>query len=76
MATHILDARGLMCPEPIRKAECFVRELTPGATITVLATDPASAIDFEAWCRQRGHVYHRCEDSGQWLEITIQKKSV
>ena len=73
MANCILDARGLMCPEPVHKAERLLRELAPGASVTVLATDPASAIDFEAWCRQTGHTFHRCEDSGQWLEIHIQK---
>ena len=72
-AKHILDTRGLMCPEPIRMAEGLLPKLAPGTTLTVLATDPASAIDFEAWCRQTGHIYHRCEDTGRWLEIHIQK---
>ena len=72
-AEHTLDARGLMCPEPVHKADRLMREMAPGDTMTVLATDPAAAIDFEAWCRQTGHVYQRCEDTGRWLEIHIQK---
>ena len=73
MSVQILDARGLMCPEPILKAEIAVRALTAGTELLVLATDQASPIDFEVWCLQKGHCYLGCEDSGQWLEIRIRK---
>jgi len=70
---HVLDARGLMCPEPIREAELALRALPSGTRLSVLATDPASPIDFEAWCFHQSHHYLGCEDRGDWLEIRIQK---
>jgi TusA-related sulfurtransferase len=39
----------------------------------VLATDPASPIDFEFWCLQHGHAYLGCTDTGAWLEISLCK---
>ena len=37
-----LDARGLLCPEPIRLAELAIRQLSAGAILSVQATDPAA----------------------------------
>jgi tRNA 2-thiouridine synthesizing protein A len=70
---HIIDARGLVCPEPIHKAELAFRALAPGALAMVLATDQASPIDFEFWCLQHGHAYLGCTDTGAWLEISLCK---
>jgi len=70
---NIIDARGLVCPEPIHKTELAFRALAPGAPATVLATDPASPIDFEYWCLQKGHAYLGCTDRGAWLEISVCK---
>lgn len=55
MADHTLDARGLNCPLPILKARKALKEVPPGGTLEVLATDPGSVADFEAFCRQTGN---------------------
>ena len=55
MAEHTLDARGLSCPLPILKARRALDGLDPGDTLEVLATDPGSVADFEAFCRSTGH---------------------
>lgn len=52
---HLLDTRGLMCPEPLRLAQLRLQELLPGAILRVLADDPAAPIDFEFWCLRRRH---------------------
>ena len=45
-----LDVRGLMCPLPVLKARKALKRLAPGTTLEVLATDPASVIDFKHFC--------------------------
>ena len=49
-ADETLDVRGLMCPLPVLKARKALKRLAPGTTLQVLATDPASVIDFKHFC--------------------------
>ena len=49
-ADETLDVRGLMCPLPVLKARKALKRLGSGATLTVLATDPAAVIDFKHFC--------------------------
>lgn len=49
-ADETLDVRGLMCPLPVLKARKVLKRLGPGVTLAVLATDPASVIDFRHFC--------------------------
>jgi tRNA 2-thiouridine synthesizing protein A len=53
--TTILDTRGLNCPLPVLKANKALRGMAPGATLTVLATDPAAVKDFPAYAEETGH---------------------
>jgi tRNA 2-thiouridine synthesizing protein A len=55
MADKTLDAKGLNCPLPILRAKKTLKELTAGQTLEVLATDPGSVADFEAFCRTTGN---------------------
>ncbi|MDT7836388.1 sulfurtransferase TusA family protein [Aquabacterium sp. OR-4] len=50
-----LDTRGLNCPLPILKAKKALAELQSGDLLKVLATDPGSVRDFQAFCRQTGN---------------------
>jgi tRNA 2-thiouridine synthesizing protein A len=70
-----LDARNLMCPEPILEAQAAIADLAPGTSMVVLATDLAAPIDFEVWCQQKGHRYLGSSNSEDWLEIRLIKKS-
>ena len=65
MADHTLDAKGLNCPLPILKARKALKEVPAGGTLEILATDPGSVADFEAFCRQTGNelVEHSEDDS-------------
>ena len=51
-----VDARGLNCPLPILKAKKALAELQTGELLKVLCTDPGSVRDFQAFCKQTGHV--------------------
>ena len=50
-----IDARGLNCPLPILKAKKAIAEVPKGGVLEVLATDPGSVADFEAFCRATGN---------------------
>ncbi len=51
-----LDARGLNCPLPILRTKKALTTMNPGQILRVLATDPGSVKDFEAFARQTGHL--------------------
>jgi tRNA 2-thiouridine synthesizing protein A len=50
-----VDARGLNCPLPILKAKKALAEMLSGEVLKVLATDPGSMRDFQAFARQTGN---------------------
>ena len=61
-----LDTKGLNCPLPVLKARRAMRELADGDILTVLATDPASYIDFQHFCDTTGHeLVEAREDEGE-----------
>ena len=55
MADLELDARGLNCPLPILRAKKALNNMTSGQVLHVVATDPGSIKDFEAFARQTGN---------------------
>ena len=50
-----LDTRGLNCPLPILKAKKALAEMESGEVLKVVATDPGSVRDFQAFARQTGN---------------------
>jgi TusA-related sulfurtransferase len=50
-----LDTRGLNCPLPILKAKKALAEMESGQLLKVVATDPGSMRDFQAFARQTGN---------------------
>lgn len=50
-----LDARGLNCPLPILKAKKALTEMHSGELLKVVATDPGSIRDFQAFAKQTGN---------------------
>lgn len=50
-----LDTRGLNCPLPILKAKKALAEMESGQLLRVVATDPGSMRDFQAFARQTGN---------------------
>jgi tRNA 2-thiouridine synthesizing protein A len=47
-----LDTRGLNCPLPILKAKKALADMASGEVLKILATDPSSVRDFQAFARQ------------------------
>jgi tRNA 2-thiouridine synthesizing protein A len=50
-----LDVRGLNCPLPILRAKKVLGDLSAGQVLKVVATDPGSVKDFQAFCKQTGN---------------------
>jgi tRNA 2-thiouridine synthesizing protein A len=50
-----LDARGLNCPLPILKTKKALAEMISGQVLRVVATDPGSVRDFQAFAKQTGN---------------------
>ena len=50
-----IDTRGLNCPLPILRAKNVLTELRSGQLLRVVATDPGSTRDFQAFARQTGN---------------------
>ncbi len=50
-----LDCSGLACPMPILKTKKAVDGLQIGQVLKMIATDPGSTSDIEAWTQKTGH---------------------
>ena len=60
-----IDARGLNCPLPILRTKKALNDMQTGQVLRVLATDPGSVRDFEAFARQTGnHLLQHSEQDG------------
>ena len=71
---HILDARNLLCPLPVLKARKRLESMAPGAELTLVATDPAAAIDVPHFCNEQGHTLVSTEKRGDELTFRIRRK--
>jgi len=52
---HELDAKGLMCPEPVMMLHKKVREMASGEILKVEATDPSTTRDIPQFCNMLDH---------------------
>lgn len=50
-----LDVRGLNCPLPILRAKKALTTMQSGQVLRVVATDPGSVKDFQAFSKQTGN---------------------
>ena len=69
-----LDARGLNCPMPIVKTAQAIKGLASGQTLEVLATDPGSTKDFEAWSKTTGNLLVDQSVDGGVFRFVLRKK--
>jgi tRNA 2-thiouridine synthesizing protein A len=51
-----VDARGLNCPLPVLRTKKALNGMASGSVLRILATDPASVRDFEAFAKQSGNL--------------------
>jgi len=68
MADQELDASGLNCPLPILRAKKALNGMDAGQVLHIIATDPGSVKDFEAFAKQTGNeLLDSSEEGGKFL---------
>ena len=72
MADQVLDVKGMNCPLPILKAKKTLKTMDQNATLEILATDPGSVADFEAFCRTTGNTMVESKHEGDVYSFVIQ----
>ncbi len=69
-----LDARGMNCPLPILRAKKALGELASGQVLRIVATDPGSVKDFEAFSKQTGNELLSSASGEKEFTFYIRKK--
>lgn len=72
--TRELDTRGLNCPLPILKAKKTLAEMASGEVLKVLATDPGSMRDFQAFAKQTGNELVEQTATGDEFTIVMRRR--
>ncbi len=71
----LLDARGLLCPLPVIRLGERVASVAPGATVRLIADDPAAEEDVRLWCRGQGHELVSVEKKDGVVRLVVRRKS-
>jgi tRNA 2-thiouridine synthesizing protein A len=71
--TKELDASGLNCPMPILRAKKALKELQSGDILRIIATDPGSVKDFEAFAKQTGNELLESSEDGDSFVYRLKK---
>ena len=69
-----LDTRGLNCPLPILRAKKALGGIQSGQVLKIVATDPGSVKDFQAFSRQTGHALLSHSEINGEFTFLLQKK--
>lgn len=69
-----LDARGLNCPLPILRTKKSLNDMISGQVLRVVATDPGSVKDFQAFSRQTGNELLSAETARDEFVFFMKKK--
>jgi tRNA 2-thiouridine synthesizing protein A len=69
-----LDARGLNCPLPILRAKKALTEMQSGQVLRIVATDPGSVKDFQAFAKQTGNELLSQAENNKEFEFFIKRK--
>ncbi len=68
-----LDASGLNCPLPILRAKKALTALSEGQVLHIIATDPGSVKDFEAFAKQTGNELVESREEGGKFHFLMKK---
>ena len=68
-----LDASGLNCQLPILRAKNALAVLSAGQVLHIIATDPGSVKDFEAFANQTGNDLMESKEEGGKFLFLIKK---
>jgi tRNA 2-thiouridine synthesizing protein A len=69
-----LDARGLNCPLPILRTKKSLAEMQSGQVLKIMATDPGSVKDMQAFAKQTGNELLSSAEAGGEYMFFMKKK--
>ena len=69
-----LDARGLACPLPILKTKKALNDMVSGQVLKVVATDPGSIKDMQAFATQTGNPLLSTTEENKVYLFFLQRK--
>ncbi len=69
----VLDCKNLLCPMPIIKLNTAINQIAVGHTLQMLATDPGSQYDVQAWAKQTSHELVSSEKNGKVFTYTVRR---
>ena len=72
---HLLDAKGLFCPEPVMLLHKKIREINVGEVLVLVATDPSTTRDVPKFCHFLGHELLNSTEDGKTFRYSIRKSS-
>ncbi len=65
---QVLDCSGMLCPVPVVKTRKAIQTIELGQILKMIATDPGSPPDMEAWSRQTGYELLRSmQEDGKFI---------
>ena len=69
-----LDTRGLSCPLPILKTKKSLNGLQSGQVLKIVATDPGSVKDMQAFSKQTGNSLLSSNEENKTFVFYMRKK--
>jgi len=69
-----LDTRGLNCPLPVLRTKKALAEMASGQVLRIVATDPGSVKDFQAFSKQTGNSLLSHAEAGKEFVFFMRKK--
>ena len=73
-ADQELDCRGMNCPLPILKTKKAIEQLNSGQILKMVATDPGSANDMDAWAKRTGNEIVASEEADGEYTYYVKRK--
>lgn len=72
-ADQTLDCLGLLCPMPIVKISKAIKEIDVDQTLEMLADDPGSVKDMQAWSKQTGHALLDIQEEDDMYRFLVRR---
>ena len=69
----VLDCKNLLCPMPIIKLNAAINQIGVGQTLQMVATDPGSQYDVQAWAKQREHELVESRKDGKVFTYIVRR---
>lgn len=73
--TKTLDVKGLACPLPVVKLATAIKTVEIDQVVEVLATDPGSVADINAWAAQTKNQVLKHEKDGKVLKFYVMRRN-